>query len=95
MAQSVKHWTLDFGSGNDLGVCELEPGVRLCAGSMEPAWDSLSSSLSAPLPLVLSLKINTLKERKKASCKSKKKTTGEPDLALGLPIFDYWSRGLI
>ena len=47
MAQSVKHQTLDFGSGHDLGsghditVYGVKPYVRLCAGSMEPAWDSL------------------------------------------------------
>ena len=45
VAQSVKHLTLDFGSGHDLMVCEFEPCVRLCADSEEPAWDSLSPSL--------------------------------------------------
>ena len=46
--------------------CGFKPRVGLCAGSVEPAWDSLSSSslslslslsLSAPPPLVRSLKI--------------------------------------
>ena len=32
--------------------------VRLCAISVEPAWDSLSPSVSGPLPLVLSLSEN-------------------------------------
>ena len=53
MAQSVKCLTLDFGTGHD-----LEPCVVLCTDSTEPAWDSLSPSLSAPSPLALSLKIN-------------------------------------
>ena len=55
MAQSVKCPTHDFGSDHDLMVCEIEPCVGLYADSAEPAWDSLSSSLSLPLPLVLSL----------------------------------------
>ena len=55
MAQSVKRPTLDFGSGRDLRVHECEPHVRLCADSAEPAWDSLSPSLSAPPPLMLSV----------------------------------------
>ena len=62
VGQSVKHATLDFGSGHDLTVCGIEPRVVLCANSEEPAWDSLSPSLSARTPLTLSLslsKINT------------------------------------
>ena len=42
VAQSVKHPTLNFGSGYDLMVCETEPRAGLQAESMEPAWDSLS-----------------------------------------------------
>ena len=53
VAQSVKHPTLDFGSGYDLMVREFEPHLELCADSVDPAWDSLS--LSAPLPLTCSL----------------------------------------
>ena len=49
-AQFVDLLTLGFGSGRDLTVCEFEPRVRLCADSAEPAWDSLSPSLSAPPP---------------------------------------------
>ena len=49
VAQSVKHLTLDFGFGHDLMDCEFEPCVRLWADSTEPAWDSLSPSLSALL----------------------------------------------
>ena len=62
MAQSVEHLTLDFGSSHDLTVPGIKPRVRLWADSAEPAWDSLSPSLSAPpllmLYLFLSLKIN-------------------------------------
>ena len=65
VAQLVKHPTLDFGSGHDLAVHEIKPCIRLCADSVEPAWDSLSPPLSVP-PLLhslsssfsLSLKIN-------------------------------------
>ena len=57
MAQSAKHLTLGFGSGNDLTVPEIEPCLRLCADSVEPAWDSLSPSLSAPPLLSLSLSL--------------------------------------
>ena len=46
MAQLVKHWTLDFGSGHDLTIGEFEPHVELCTDSVEPIWDS--PSLSAP-----------------------------------------------
>ena len=49
MAQQVKHPTLGFDSGHDLMVHGIEPCVRLCADSTEPAWDSLPS-LSAPPP---------------------------------------------
>ena len=31
VVQSVKHLTLDFVSGHDPQVCEIEPHVRLCA----------------------------------------------------------------
>ena len=41
-AQSVQCLTLDFGSGCDLTVREIEHHVGLCAESAEPAWDSLS-----------------------------------------------------
>ena len=48
----------DFGSGHDLAVREFEPRVGLFADSLEPGTpsDSVSLSLSAPAPLVLSLK---------------------------------------
>ena len=49
VAQLVKRPTLDFGSGHDLMAHEIEPHVGLCADSEEPAWDSLSLSLSLSL----------------------------------------------
>ena len=62
MVQPVKRPTLGVGSGHDLTVREFESLVRLCADSAEPAWDSLSPSVSAPLQLAsclsLSPKIN-------------------------------------
>ena len=48
---SVKCLTLHFSSGHDLTVHEIEPRVGLCANSAEPAWDSLSLSLSLLLSL--------------------------------------------
>ena len=66
MAQSVKHLTLGFSSGHHLMVHGFEALIRPCADSTEPTWDSLSPSLSLPLPCpyahapshVLSLKKN-------------------------------------
>ena len=58
VAQSVKPLTLDFSSGHDLTDCEFEPCKGLRADSVDPAWDSLSPSLSLFLslpPLALSL----------------------------------------
>ena len=52
MAQLVMHLTLDFSSGHDLMVCEFEARVGLSADSLEPTWDSLLLSLSAPPPLM-------------------------------------------
>ena len=61
MTQLVKHLTLDFSSGHDLMVCEIEPQVMFCDDSMVPAWDSLSPSLFAPsvtCSLILSLSLS-------------------------------------
>ena len=58
VARSVKHPTLDLGSGYDLTVHEFEPHIWLYADSMEPAWDSLSLPLSLPLPCLCSLSQN-------------------------------------
>ena len=61
-AWSVKRRSLDFCSGRDLTVREFEPHVVLCADGWEPAWGSLSSSLSAPpwLEHALSLSLSLL-----------------------------------
>ena len=48
VAQLVMHPTPDFSSGHDLTVCGIEPHIGLYTDSVEPAWDSLSPSLSAP-----------------------------------------------
>ena len=57
MAHSVEPLTLDFSSGDDLTVHEIETCVQLCADNAE---DSLSLSLSLPLPRsrMLSIKIS-------------------------------------
>ena len=60
VARSVTRQTLGFGSGHDLTVREFKPRTGLCAGSVEPAWDPLSPSLSVPFPHSLALKINKL-----------------------------------
>ena len=52
--QWVKYPTLGFSSGHDLTVHGIEPHAERA----EPAWNSLSPSLSTPSLLVLSLKIN-------------------------------------
>ena len=41
-------------SGHDLEVCGFEPHVGLCAGSLEPASDSVSLSLPLPCSRALS-----------------------------------------
>ena len=49
---SIKRPTLDFDSGHDLTVLEIESHVRLHADSIEPAWDFLCLSLSPPTLLI-------------------------------------------
>ena len=55
LGDSVKRLKLlNFGSGHDLEADEFEPHIRLSAVHVEPASDTLSSSLlslSAPLSL--------------------------------------------
>ena len=58
VAQSVKHLTLHFSSGHELTVHGLEPNVRLCTDSTEPALDSLSLPLPLSLCPSLSPKLN-------------------------------------
>ena len=50
VGQLVKHLTLDLSSGHDLTVLEFKLHIELCTGGTETAWDSLSPSLSVPLP---------------------------------------------
>ena len=74
MAQSVKHSSLDFGSGLDLTVCDFEPRIGLHANSALGIL-SLSLSLSlCPSPicgysLSQNKSINFKKEKKKQDCK--------------------------
>ena len=60
MAQLVKCPTLGLGSGHDLMVCEFKPHIGLCGDSAEPAWDSLSPSLSALPLLILSVSVSKI-----------------------------------
>ena len=55
VAQSVRCPTLGFGSARDLGVSGFKPHIRLHAGSVEPACDSLSLRFSLPLPCSFTL----------------------------------------
>ena len=61
MGQSVKQQTLDFGSGHDLTVRGIEPGMGLCADSTV-LLEILSLPLAVPLRLsclhVLSLSLS-------------------------------------
>ena len=52
VAQLVTLLTLDFNSGPDLAAHGIELRAGLCAGSLKPAWDSLSLPGSQPLPLL-------------------------------------------
>ena len=61
VAQLVEHLT--SASGYVLTIYEIKPHIGLCADSAEPAWDSLSPSLSTTslllsLSLILSLSQN-------------------------------------
>ena len=71
MAQLVKCLTLGFSSGHDLRVRGFEPCEGLCADSTEPAWDSLSPSISAPPLFFLSLSQNKYINRLKIFLKSR------------------------
>ena len=54
MNSGVPGWlswlSTDLGSGHDLTVCQFASHFGLCSDSVEPASDSLSSSLSALPP---------------------------------------------
>ena len=63
MPESLKHLTLDFGSGHDVMVRGIEPHIRLRTDSVKPACDSLSPSLSALPLLVLVLSLSKINKR--------------------------------
>ena len=77
MAQSVKHPTLDLGSGHDLMVHEIESQVVLCTDSIEPAWDSLSPSLSVPLSMHSLSLFFSLSPNESINFKRKRKSNSE------------------
>ena len=56
-APRVRPPTLDFHSGHDLTTVEIQSHLGL-QQNVEPAWDSLSLSLSAPPPLMLAHSLN-------------------------------------
>ena len=59
--------SVDFSTGHDLAVCELEPCIRLCVDSSEPGacfGFCVSLSLSAP-PHSLSLSLSKIDKHKK------------------------------
>ena len=58
VAHLAKCPTHDFNSGHDLMVRGIKPHIGLCADSSEPAWDSLSPSLSLPHVHSLSLSLS-------------------------------------
>ena len=68
LAQSVKHLTLDLGSGHDLTVREFKPHIGLHTDGAEPAWDSVSPpfcpSSACMCVHALSLKINKQTNKK-------------------------------
>ena len=58
MAQSVKHLLLVSAQVMISRLLKFEPHVGLSAVSVDPAWDSLSPSLSGPFLLVFSLSVS-------------------------------------
>ena len=58
MVTSLQRPTLGFGLGKDLTVREFEPRIRLWADSVEPAWNTLSLSVSLSLCLSVSLSLS-------------------------------------
>ena len=54
-------------------VPEFEPHVRLCATGIEPPWDSVSPSLSLPLPCWLSISLSKINKERNVRKESKSK----------------------
>ena len=73
VAQSVECLALDFCLSLDLMVHEIEPHVGLCVDGAEPAWDSVSASLSLLLPYSLALSPSQNKSLKLFKKSNKKK----------------------
>ena len=66
VAQSVKHPTLDLGSGHDLMAPEIEPHIRLCADSKNlPGILCLLLSLPLPCLCAVSLFLKNKQKLKK------------------------------
>ena len=59
-AQSVEHLI-----PAQVMISRFEPCMGLCAGSAEPAWDSLSFSLFTPSLLALSLSLSLSEKKNK------------------------------
>ena len=76
---------LDFSSGLDLRVCELEPRIRLSADSVQSTWDFGILSLPVSLPLPCSLS--------KINLKKKNPLTGKPgsERSEGKPLLPHFS----
>ena len=72
VSQSVKHPTLAQVTISWFVGSSPASGSVLTAQSLEPAWDSVSPSLSAPPPFVLSLSLS-LSLSQKINIKKKKK----------------------
>ena len=102
MARSLQQPTLGFRSGHDFTVCEFKSRIGPCADSVEPAGDSLSPSLSAPLPLMPSLSLSNKQTWKTFKKKTEKqrmlasRSPGVTGIALGAccvdPEFQVQSR---
>ena len=98
MAPSVKHQTLDFGSGHDLTVCGIKACIGFRADRAEPAWDSLSPSLPAPHYCHTPQKINKINlERKKERNKERKKESVQGNLGKLQRVTAYhtWEKTLM
>ena len=63
VAQLAERPAPDISPGHDLMDGGIEPHGGFCADGMEPAWDSLTPSLSAPSPLPLSLSLSLSKNK--------------------------------
>ena len=64
VAQSGKRPTLDFSTGHDLMVCEMEPHIRFPTDSTEPSWDSLPTiSLLLPCCTCIHILSQTFKKK--------------------------------